>query len=172
MNQHAPPTLMTVSIYVVVLGLLIFRLARPQKISVVRMWLMPALFLALTAVSVWSTYATAALTGIAPPPVWEVALAMVLGILAGIPLGVLRGRHTGVRATERRGVMYLDASWVTASIWIGAFLVRAGLRYVSAGRSQSLAEAVGDGLVVFAVAMVIASYVVIYEKYRSLEGTT
>ncbi|MDQ2664118.1 MAG: DUF1453 family protein [Candidatus Eremiobacteraeota bacterium] len=170
MGHHsAAPVGATVVIYVVVVAILIFRFARPQRMTVTRMWVMPILFFVLTGFSVWSTYATAAVTGIVPPPVWQVVVAILLGIIVGIPLGIFRGRHTSVRATDQPGVMYLESSWITMSIWIGAFLIRAGLRYVAAGRSQSLAEAVGDGLVVFAVAAVIASYFVIYEKYRAQE---
>jgi len=164
----AAPLGMTVVIYAVIAALLIWRNSRPQRITVTRLWVAPIFLVLITALSIWGSASSAQILGIAPPPAWEVAVALLIGALAGIPLGVLRGRHTNVRATDRAGTMYLDASWVTLAIWLGAFILRAVIRSVVGYRSAAGAI-VGDALLTFAVAAVIASYYVIYDKYKALE---
>jgi hypothetical protein len=146
----------------VVVALLAVRLLRPQKISVTRMWVTPLLLCGLTA---WVIYANNMLN---PAPPFEIALGLVAGAVAGIPFGILRGIHTEVRPTERPGVMYLGSSWVTLAIFIGAFGLRYGVRELMPQRG-SLAGAVGDGLLAFAIAFIVTSYVVILRKYERFE---
>jgi len=88
----------------IVVVLLAIRLVRPQRISVTRMWITPIVLCALTA---WVIYLNA---GINPAPPLEIALGLVIGAVAGVPFGILRGMHTDVRPTDRRGVMYLGPS--------------------------------------------------------------
>jgi hypothetical protein len=148
---------------VIVVVILAYRLLRPQKISVTRMWVTPIVLCALTA---WVIYANQVLNPAAP---LEIALGLIIGALAGIPFGILRGMHTEVRPTERRGVMYLGSSWVTLIIFAAAF----GLRYaIRAFMPQhgSLSATVGDALLAFAIAFIGASYVVIFRKYESLQN--
>ncbi len=143
--------------------ILAYRLLRPQKISVTRMWVTPIILCALTA---WVIYVNQVLNPAAP---LEIALGLIVGALAGIPFGILRGMHTEVRPTERRGVMYLGSSWVTLIIFAGAF----GLRYAIRAFMPlhgSLSATIGDGLLAFAIAFIGASYVVIFRKYESLQN--
>lgn len=150
-----------VAVYVVIAALMIFRYSRPQKMTLTRMWVAPVLFTAMTAFAIWGTQM------IAPAPAWQIAAAVLAGLVLGAPLGILRGKHTKVRATERPGVMYLDASWVVLALWLGAFVVR---RIVQALLPHgAVATIVGDGLIVFAISTVVISYYEIYKKYRALE---
>jgi Protein of unknown function (DUF1453) len=144
---------------IVVVAILAVRLIRPQKISVTRMWVAPILFCGLTA---WAIYANDVLN---PAPPAEIAVGLVLGALAGIPFGILRGMHTEVRPTDRRGVMYLGSSWVTLAIFIVAFGLRSGVRSVMPQRG-SLTGTIGDALLAFAIAFIASSYVVIFRKYE------
>jgi hypothetical protein len=144
-----------------VVALLAWRLLRPQKISVTRMWITPIILCALTG---WVIYANQLLN---PAPPLEIALGLIVGALAGIPFGILRGMHTEVRPTERRGVMYLGSSWVTLIIFAGAFGLRYAIRLVMP-QHGSLSATIGDGLLAFAIAFIGASYVVIYRKYEQL----
>lgn len=148
-------------IYAVVAGLLIWRNLRPQKMSVWRLFVSPIFLAAMTALSIWGTQQYS------PSPPWLIGAALAAGIVLGSPLGILRGLHTNVRATDRAGVMLLDASWVVLALWLGAFIVRAGLRYVF--HTGYTAALLGDGLLGFAVAAVVVSYYVIFMKYRALE---
>ena len=136
-------------------------LIRPQKISVTRMWVTPMILCGLTA---WVIYANDMLNPASP---FEIALGVLVGALAGIPFGILRGMHTTVRPTERRGVMYLGSSWVTLAIFVVAFGLRYGVRSLMPHRG-SLSSTIGDGLLAFAIAFIAASYAVIFRKYERL----
>jgi hypothetical protein len=148
-----------------VVAILAIRLVRPQRISVTRMWIAPILLCALTA---WAIYANQLLN---PAPPLEIGLGLILGALVGIPFGILRGMHTDVRPTDRRGVMYLGSSWVTVAIFAGAFVLRYGARTLMPHRG-SLAATIGDALLAFAIAFIATSYFVIFRKYERLVGAS
>jgi hypothetical protein len=152
---------MTIAIYVVVAALMIFRYSRPQKMTITRMWVGPIIFTAMTALAIWGSQQ------LNPAPPWAIVVAVVGGLVLGAPLGILRGKHTNVRATDTPGVMYLDASWVVLALWLGAFAVRRVIQIVVP--NGVTATIVGDGLIVFAISAVIISYYEIYKKYRALE---
>lgn len=145
---------------VVVIAILAIRFFRPQRISVTRMWVGPIVLIALT---VWSIYATERMQ---PAPAWEVAAALVIGGALGLPFGVLRGMHTDVRPTDKRGVMYLGSSWVTIVIFLAAFGLRYGVRMIMPHRG-SLSTSIGDALLAFAIAFIASSYYFIYRKYEA-----
>jgi hypothetical protein len=107
--------------------------------------------------------------GQTPPPDWEIAAALLVGAVLGVPLGVLRGQHTDVRATERRGVMFVQSSPVIVIVWLAAFVARAALRAYMP-HAQGGAALAGDGVMAFAVAALITSYYAIYTKYRALSS--
>jgi hypothetical protein len=149
---------------VILVVILAVRLLRPQRISVTRMWLAPIVLCAITAMLI---YAGAALN---PAPPLEIALGLAIGAAAGVPFGILRGIHTDVRPTERRGVMYLGSSWITIAIFTAAFALRYTVRALMPARGN-LALVVGDALLAFAIAFIATSYVTIYRKYeRELAG--
>jgi hypothetical protein len=164
--QQAPLP-MTLLIYAVVIALFVWRMSRPQRTTVFGLWFRPILLVVLTGFVVWSANFAMIATGQIPPPAWEIALVLVVGAALGVPLGVLRGRHSEVKATERPGVMYVHSSPVIVVVWIAALLARALLRYLLPG-AQSGASIWGDGLLAFAVAALITSAFMIYVKYRQL----
>jgi hypothetical protein len=142
-------------------------MARPQRTTVFGLWFRPIILVALTGFVVWSANFAIIAAGQVPPPAWEIAAVLVVGAALGVPLGVLRGRHSEVKPTERRGVMYVHSSPLIVIIWIAAFLLRALLRYVMPG-AHSGASVWGDGLLAFAVAALISSCFIIYSKYKQL----
>ena len=144
-----------------VVALLAIRLIRPQRISVTRLWVTPLILCALTG---WVIYLNNKLN---PAPPLEIALGLFVGALAGVPFGVLRGIHTDVRPTDRRGVMYLGSSWVTLAIFVVAFGLRYSVRLLMPHRG-SLVGTIGDALLAFAIVFIAASYVVIFQKYERL----
>ena len=126
------------------------------------MFLTPVLFVVIVATVVWGNQFTSAASPFA------ISIALVLGALLGIPVGLLRGKHTNVRPSERRHVMILDASWQTMAIYLAAF----GVRYVARMAfppTSSTGSAIGDGAMAFAGATIVAAYVVIYTKFRALD---
>lgn len=156
-----------VFIYVIVAALLVYRLSRPQRLTTTRLFVMPILLLAMTAFAIWGNAMAAAQLGRAPAPPLGIVLALVVGALAGIPLGILRGKHSEVRPTGRPGVMFVHSSPLIIIVWVAVFALRALLRYLlpNAGPSAGM---IGDGLLAFAVAALITSYVVIYQRYQAL----
>jgi hypothetical protein len=152
----------SIVIYAIVIALVLYRASRPQRTSVTRMWVFAGLLMVLAAFSI---YASATLFR---PPAWQIAAAAVLGLAAGIPLGILRGHHTQVSATDRHGVMQLGPSWATAGIYIGAFLARALIRFF-VPLTSPIGTVVGDGLLVFAIGIIGATYYAVYRKYEALD---
>jgi hypothetical protein len=155
----------SIAVYAVVGALVIYRVSVPRRVSVTRMWVMAGILMALAVLAI------VAYERMNPAPAWEIAIAIVGGLVAGIPVGLLRGYHTKVSATERPGVMQLGASWATAGIYLGAFALRAGIRYLVPMTSPA-GSIVGDALLVFAIAIVGASYYAVYRTYQTLEAVT
>ncbi len=152
---------MTALIYVLVIALFVWRMMRPQRISVRRLWVRPVLLLLVTGVAI------AASQMVAPSRWWVLAAVLIAGAILGVPLGVLRGRHTQLRPTERPGVVYVQSSPLIIAIWLAAFVARAVVRYFQPP-SHGGAGIWGDGLMAFAVAALIASYFAIYKKSRTI----
>lgn len=125
------------------------------------MWVTPIFLCVLTG---WVIYGNQQLN---PAPPTEIAIGLLIGAICGIPFGILRGMHTDVRPTEKRGVMYLGSSWITLLVFLAAFGLRYGVRTLIP-QHGSIAATVGDALLAFAIAFLVASYVVIFRKYEAL----
>lgn len=131
------------------------------------MWVAPII---LTALVAWVIYANNAYN-LNPAPPLEIAVGLFAGALAGIPFGILRGMHTDVRPTDRRGVMYLGSSWITVAIFAVAFGLRYAIRMLMP-QHGTLSATVGDALLAFAIAFVVASYIVIFRKYERMTAAS
>ncbi|MBV8489151.1 MAG: hypothetical protein JO199_01385 [Candidatus Eremiobacteraeota bacterium] len=159
-SSVSPPLWAQLLPLAVIMVILTIRFLRPQRISITRMWLQPIVLCFLVG---WLVYATYVMN---PAPVWEIGLGMVAGLLAGIPFGILRGWHTDVRPTDKPGVMYLGSSWITMAIFLVAFGFRFTVRQLMP-HTGGVAAAIGDGVLGFAIAFAVTSYVVIYRKYKA-----
>jgi len=155
-------TPMSALIYGALIVWIIYRATQPQRTSVTRMWIFAGLLIFLAAFAVYGSIMHFA------PPWWEIAVAAVAGIALGIPVGVLRGHHAQVSATDRHGVMQLGANWQTAVIFLGAFAARFAVRFVFPPTS-AVGNVVGDGLLFFAIGFICTSYLAIYRKYEALD---
>ncbi|MBV8637292.1 MAG: hypothetical protein JO322_04350 [Candidatus Eremiobacteraeota bacterium] len=162
MSQGEPLNGTSILIWIVVIALILFRASRPQRISVARMWAQAIILMFLGAFVIYSY------ERLNPAPAWEVIVAIAIGVAAGVPVGILRGRHTQVSATDRHGVMQLGPSWATAGIYVGAFVLRALLRFVFPPAS-TIGGVVGDALMVFAIAIIGTTYYAVYRKYEALD---
>ncbi len=156
-----PPILTTLGIYVLIAAFVLFRYSRPMKMSITRLFVAPVIFLALTVTSIWASQQ------VHPAQAWAIAVAVAIGIIFGVPLGVAMSAHRVVRRTEKPHVMYVDPSWITAAIWVGAFILRAVIRILLP--VSALGTIVGDGLLLFGISTVLTSYWVIYRKFRALD---
>ena len=162
MPQPSAPPALTIVIYVAAFALVLFRMSRPQRISTARLWVAPSL---LAFVGLWVIYVEQQVT---PSPLWELVVAVALGLLLGAPLGFLRGAHTPVQATDAPGVMTLGSALVPALIYVTAFAARLALHMIFPIGS-TVGIVVGDGLLVFAITFLAVSYFAIYRKYIALE---
>src|SRR5437764_4050956 len=108
-----------------------------MKMSITRLFITPFIFLAMTVTAIWAS------EQVNPAPAAWIALAVVIGVVLGVPLGIAMSSHRVVRRTEKPHVMYVEPSWITAVIWIGAFILRAALRLLMP--PGILATVVGDG---------------------------
>lgn len=161
-HAHAPSFWTSILPLIVVVGILVWRNLRPQKMSLVRLFLTPLLFVVIVAMAVWGNQFTSAALPLA------IAIALIVGALLGIPVGWLRGKHTAVRPSERRHVMILDASWQTMAIYLAAF----GIRYLARAAfppTSSLGSAIGDGAMAFAGSTIVVAYYIIYRKFKALD---
>jgi hypothetical protein len=149
----------------IILALVLYRSARPQRTSVTRMWIYAGILIAVAAISLYGSIT------LFHPPIWEMAVAIVLGLIAGIPVGLLRGHHTQVSATDQHGVMQLGPSWQTATIYIAAFAGRFIIRSLLPPTS-TVGNVVGDGLLFFAIGIIGATYYAVYQKYEALDHAT
>ena len=160
-TAQQPPLMSSLLIYLVIGAIIIFRYSRPMKIGLTRLFVAPAVLLLITALNIYGTEM------LFPAPAWAIAAAIIIGIACGVPVGVFSTAHRTVRRTEKPHVMYVDPSWITAAIWIAAFVVKALIR--SFFRTGATATIVGDGLLLFGISAVLASYWVIYRKFRALD---
>jgi hypothetical protein len=152
----------SILIYIIVIALLLWRLSRPQRITVTRMWIAAGLLMVVAGLLVYESFR------LYSPPVWEVGAAALAGLVLGVPVGMLRGHHTQVSATDRPGVIQLGQSWQTAAIYIGAFVARFAIRaFFPTGSTAG--NIVGDGLMFFAIGFLCMTYVAVYRKYEALD---
>jgi hypothetical protein len=151
-----------VALVAVIIVILIVRNVRPQKMNVTRLWLAPLVFVVLSAQIIFGS-----LEARVSAPL--VIGATVLGAALGTPLGLLRGRSSTVRKTKDPKVLIVEPSVLTLILWVVAFGARAGLHYFFGG-AGTVALAVGDGLLAFAVASVVASRYVVYTKFKALHA--
>jgi hypothetical protein len=151
-------TLVTLLVLAVVI---VVRFMRPIRMRATRLWVSPLILVLLTIVLLaGSAESTDPVT---------LTLAVIVGVVLGLPFGLLRGRHTDVRKTEDPQVLLVAPSIVPLIIWLVAYGLRFALR-AFLPEAGVTAQASSDGLLVFAVASVISSRYVIAQKFRELHA--
>jgi hypothetical protein len=158
-STTAAPVGMTALIYVVVIALFVWRMMRPMRVSVARIWTRPAILVLFTALAIAGEQYTA------PAPQWQLALILVAGAILGIPLGVLRGRHSEVKSTGKAGVYYVHSSPLVTIIWLLAFVARGAIRYFVPGASHGTTVWT-IGLLAFATAAIAVSAFIVHQKLQ------
>ncbi len=163
-SGHTPVTSYVVIFLAV--AFFVYRNMRPQKLTAGRLWILPVFLIVVTGLSVWATSAVR-LPGTSAPPLWTIVLAILVGLAAGIPLGLARGRASSVRLAEKRGAMIVEPSMVFALIWLAAFGLRFGLRLILP-HADGAYFAISDGSIVFAASSIVALRYILYIKFRQL----
>lgn len=157
------PSLTSVLVTIGVLVLIVLRNNRPRRMSVIALWIMPAILTALSLFVIWGTAMAM------PAGIGAGIVACLIGLVAGIPLGYARGLHSDVRLGERPGTFVLHPSVIVMLIWVGAFGLRYALRLMIPNAGP-LTFAATDGLLVFAVSSYIVANVMIFRKYQALRS--
>ena len=149
------------AIYVLFIGLVVyFRLLRPVRLRASRLWTGPIILVFVTGLLIWESY-----EGHVALPV--IAGAVVIGFVLGLPLGLLRGRHTKVEPTGQPGVLIVQPAIIPLAIWGIAFLARFAVRYFLP-HAGTTALASTDGLIAFALGSIIGARFVLAQRFREL----
>ncbi|MDQ2680696.1 MAG: DUF1453 family protein [Candidatus Eremiobacteraeota bacterium] len=154
--------LLNVAIVGVLIVIVVWRNARPQTMTVSRLWIMPAFMVLVTAFLIVGTVAQHA-------AIWLLAIALVIGIIAGVPVGLARGHHSRVRHADKSGRIVVEPSVVTMVIWLAAFGLKYAVKYFAPHAGPGVLV-FSDGFIAFAVASVVAARYVIFKKFKALEA--
>lgn len=160
----SPTTTQYVIIFLAI-ALFIYRQTRPQRLTRTGLWLLPVFLVLITILSVAASFV--AVPGLTPPPPALVAIAVLIGLAAGIPLGLARGRASNVRLGEKQGTMIVEPSLMFAAIWLAAFALRFGLRMLVPTASPAY-FALSDASIVFAASTIVALRYVLFSKFKEL----
>ena len=160
-STTAAPAGMNALIYVVVIALLVWRTMRPSRVSVARIWIRPALLVLFTALAIYGEQLTA------PAPAWQLAAVIAVGAISGAPFGVLRGRHSQVKTTDRAGVYYVHSSPLATIIWLLAFVARGAIRYFVPGAAHGVTVWT-IGLLAFATSAIVVSGFIVHQKLQQV----
>lgn len=86
-SGQAPSFGTTAIVYAVAIALLVWRMARPQRLSVLRLCVIPGRLARSDVFSVSVNNYASVMAGHAPAPNWEIAGIRIIGAALGIPLG-------------------------------------------------------------------------------------
>ena len=115
-------------IALLVAAFVVFRFAtrelKPRVVKAPALWLRPGLLIVLTAWLVWTTFA------VDPAGTTELAIALVVGAIAGLVTGVLIVRYTAFSPAGVPNAVVASGSKITFAIWIAAFVLRFAARYL------------------------------------------
>lgn len=152
----------------VAIAVFIYRQTRPQKLTVLGLWLLPLFLIPVTVLSVVGT-SFSILPGFTPPAPPMVALAVAIGLAVGLPLGLARGRASKVLPGDAPGTIIVEPSLLFAVIWLGAFSLRSVLRPFVPAASPAY-FALGDASIVFAASAIVGMRFVLFAKFKALNA--
>lgn len=169
MNQTV--LIVVIVIAVVIVGFRIYRLTGERRWLVGRMWIAPAILLVLVAVVV--------ATDVRATPF--VIVGAVLGLAAGVAIGLYQGTHTTVRVDKTTRSLYVKVSPIGMLIFFGVLALRLGLRYITGSFAPAtsatsapaiptllpLAAIAGGALLALAVGMVLGLRVYMQRRYNA-----
>lgn len=159
--MHSDPSFL---IWLAVVAVVVyFRLMRPVRLRASRLWVGPAIVVVLTLIVGFGSYEE----HVSMP---FIAGAIVVGVLLGLPFGILRGRHTRVRKTSDPKVLIVEPSIIPLVIWFAAFAGRFALRFFLPHAGPGALEA-SDGFLGFAAGSVVGARYVIAQRFRELHAT-
>jgi hypothetical protein len=140
--------LFTLALVLVVVVRFLFRELRARTVRIASLWYRPAFLAVLTALVIWQGVRVG-------DPTSELAVSIMIGIVAGIVVGWLVVATTTIQAGPRAGLLVLRGSWITVVIWVVALVARLGVRFLNGGYSAAASTAVAT---VGTVIMVTAAF--------------
>ncbi len=149
------------AIVAVLVAILVWRNSRPQTMTVSRLWIAPAFMVVITVLLIAGTVMPHA-------ALWELLVALIAGLIAGIPVGLARGHHSKVTHAPKSGRIIVEPSIVTMMIWLAAFGLKYAVKFFLPHAGTGVLV-FSDGFIAFAVASVLAARYVIFKKFKALE---
>ena len=127
-------TLIIVGVFIIVLGIRLWRMAREQRFRPVTMWILPAIFAAITALLVVADGFTTPLD----------AVLFLIALAIGGGIGWYQGTHTAIRYDHAIHAMFVKVSPLGSLIWIAVLALRFGVRYISGGFAAATTGPYGE----------------------------
>ena len=147
-------------IMLLVVGLIIRRSLRGQRIRVDTLWVIPLLLIAVAAAMLVQS----------PPRDPTTMIALAIATLLGVAVGWQRGRLTRISLDPDTGILTSQASPAAGMLILGLFAARFALRYwlgQNPGKCHSLAAA-AHALVLFGFATVIVTRLEMWLRCKRL----
>ncbi len=155
-----PHSYIPLVIMLVVVGLVIRRSLRGQRIRVDTLWVIPVLLIAVAA----------AMIAQSPPRDPPTMIALGIATLLGAGVGWQRGRLTRISLDADTGVLSSQASPAAVMLILGLFAARFALRYwisLNPGKGENFANA-ADALVLFGFATLIVARLEMWLRCKRL----
>lgn len=149
-------TLTQAVIYLVIIALFLRRTLTTQTMRVVALPVIGILYVAIAAFAIFYTPKSSA--------EW---IAIPVGVVLGVVLGYLRGRHSTVTPGPRPGTIRVKASPVLAAIVILALILRLGVRTLLPTLGDAT-FAISDGAIAFAALSVAVARLMLYFTARRM----
>ena len=112
-------TIITIVVIVAVLAFRVYRQTREQRWLIDKMWIVPLIFLAITLVFV----------AIDTQQYRLAPLAAILGLAAGVGVGLYQGNHTTLRVDKTNKAVFIKVNPIGSLIFIVILLLRFSLRF-------------------------------------------
>lgn len=150
-----------IAVTVAIVGLVMFRRIRSmgqlRPLKLESLWVVPAIYLALTALMFWSL----------PPKGW-VAIASAVGLAIGAAVGWQRGTMMHIHVDPETHALNQKASPAAMLFLVGLIIVRSGARAVL-GETGSVSPAMlTDPLIAFALGMFTLTRIEMYLRAKRL----
>jgi Protein of unknown function (DUF1453) len=112
-------TIITIVVIAAVLAFRVYRQTREQRWPIDKMWISPLIFLAITLVFV----------AIDTQQYWLAPAAGIVGLAAGVGVGLYQGNHTTLRLDKPNKAVFIKVNPIGSLIFIAILLLRFGLRF-------------------------------------------
>ena len=129
MDSGVQTQLIVLAIAIIVIARFLFRELRARTVNLSRLWVRPAILIALTGLVVWAAFQLPANAFGPVGALGDLSVSIAIGIVVGVIVGVLVSRSTSVETTGVAHIVTLRGSWTTVAIWVAALILRLGVRF-------------------------------------------